>query len=70
MSSQIGGHGDRNFFPPRVEPPEAGQTRELYEQIWGTIGPECVLPRKGNASHEIGVLEMLATIREKEVILK
>jgi len=59
-----------NVFPPRVEPPEAGQIRELYEQLWGNTGPDCVLPSKGNASNEIGVLEMLAPIREEEVILK
>jgi len=59
-----------NVFLPRIEPPESGQIQELYEQVWGTTGPECVLPRKGNASNEIGVMEMLAPIREEEVILK
>jgi hypothetical protein len=54
----------------RVEPPDAGQIRELYEQLWGTIGADCVLPSKGNASNEIGVLEIVAPTRKEEVILK
>jgi hypothetical protein len=70
MTSQIGGHGDSNFFPPRVEPPEPGQIRELYEQLWGTIGADCVLPSKGNASNEVGVLEIVAPTRKEEGILK
>jgi len=31
-----------NVFPPRVEPPEADQIREMSEQLWGTTGPDCV----------------------------
>ncbi|KAH0946265.1 hypothetical protein HN011_010822 [Eciton burchellii] len=59
-----------NVFPLRVEPPKAGQIRELYEQFWGTTGTDGVDPSKDNASYEIGVLEMLSPIREWEFTLK
>jgi len=35
-----------NTFPPRIEPLEAAQVRELYEQLWDIAGPYRVLPRR------------------------
>jgi hypothetical protein len=75
MSSKIGGHGDsgrqRLSAQSRASRgwPNTGTVRAAPLD-WSTTGPECVLPRKGNASNEISVLDMLVPIREKKVILK
>jgi len=55
MSSQIGGHCDsrEQRLSAQSRASKAGQIRELYEQLLGITGPDCVIPSKGNASKSV-----------------